>query len=142
MLIDKALAVRGYVLLPLAAPHHRRDGLVFGRPSAKRASDRGPLPAAVEATTACPMSARRRSRMDNTVVEGLGAATSGRPVTGIRAQYHRIPGVGRMMIVAPLNARTTEDVSTVRLRASLRPDYGHLPQARTWPRGTDLGSAG
>jgi hypothetical protein len=35
MLIDKALAVRGYVLLPLAAPHHRRDGLVFGRPSTK-----------------------------------------------------------------------------------------------------------
>jgi hypothetical protein len=31
MLIDKALN-RGYVLLPLAAPHHRRDGLVFGRP--------------------------------------------------------------------------------------------------------------
>jgi hypothetical protein len=35
MLIDKALAVRGYVLLPLAAPHHRRDGLVFGRLSTK-----------------------------------------------------------------------------------------------------------
>jgi hypothetical protein len=33
MLIDKALN-RGYVLLPLAAPHHRREGLVFGRPSA------------------------------------------------------------------------------------------------------------
>jgi hypothetical protein len=33
MLIDKALTNRGYVLLPLAAPHHRRDGLVFGRPS-------------------------------------------------------------------------------------------------------------
>ena len=33
MLIDKALAVRGYVPWPLAAPHHRRDGLVFGRPS-------------------------------------------------------------------------------------------------------------
>jgi hypothetical protein len=30
--IDKALN-RGYVLLPLAAPHHRREGLVFGRPS-------------------------------------------------------------------------------------------------------------
>ena len=27
--------VWGYVLLPLAAPHHRRDGLVFGRPSTK-----------------------------------------------------------------------------------------------------------
>ena len=35
MLIDKALAGWGYVLLPLAAPHHRRDGLVFGRPSTK-----------------------------------------------------------------------------------------------------------
>jgi hypothetical protein len=34
MLIDKALKW-GYVLLPLAAPHHRRDGLVFGRPSTK-----------------------------------------------------------------------------------------------------------
>jgi hypothetical protein len=34
ILIDKALK-RGYVLLPLAAPHHRRDGLVFGRPSDK-----------------------------------------------------------------------------------------------------------
>jgi len=33
-LIDKALN-RGYVLLPLAAPHHRRDGLLFGRPSTK-----------------------------------------------------------------------------------------------------------
>jgi hypothetical protein len=31
-LIDKALN-RGYVLLPLAAPHHRREGLVFDRPS-------------------------------------------------------------------------------------------------------------
>ena len=34
VLIDKALN-RGYVLLPLAAPHHRRDGLVFGGPSTK-----------------------------------------------------------------------------------------------------------
>jgi hypothetical protein len=34
VLIDKALT-RGYVLLPLAAPHHRRDGLVFGGPSTK-----------------------------------------------------------------------------------------------------------
>ena len=33
-LIDKALN-RGYVLLPLAAPHHRRDGLVYDRPSDK-----------------------------------------------------------------------------------------------------------
>ena len=48
MLIDKALN-RGYVLLPLAAPHHRREGLVFLWPS-DRASNRGPLPAAVEAT--------------------------------------------------------------------------------------------
>jgi len=34
ILIDKALN-RGYVLLPLAAPHHRWDGLVYGKPSAK-----------------------------------------------------------------------------------------------------------
>ena len=34
MLIDKALN-RGYVLLPLAAPHHRREGLVFRWPSDK-----------------------------------------------------------------------------------------------------------
>ena len=34
VLIDKALT-RGYVLSPLAAPHHRRDGLVFDWPSAK-----------------------------------------------------------------------------------------------------------
>jgi hypothetical protein len=34
VLIDKALT-RGYVLSPLAAPHHRRDGLVLVRPSAK-----------------------------------------------------------------------------------------------------------
>ncbi len=34
MLIDKALN-RGYVLSPLAAPHHRRDELVFVRPSDK-----------------------------------------------------------------------------------------------------------
>jgi len=33
-LIDKALNW-GYVLLPLAAPHHRQKGLVFGRPSDK-----------------------------------------------------------------------------------------------------------
>jgi hypothetical protein len=33
-LIDKALN-RGYVLLPLAAPHHRREGLVFRWPSDK-----------------------------------------------------------------------------------------------------------
>jgi hypothetical protein len=32
VLIDKALN-RGYVLSPLAAPHHRRDGLVFHGPS-------------------------------------------------------------------------------------------------------------
>jgi len=32
VLIDKALT-RGYVLSPLAAPHHRRDGLVSSRPS-------------------------------------------------------------------------------------------------------------
>jgi hypothetical protein len=35
MLIDKALTRWGYVLSPLAAPHHRRDGLVFGWPSDK-----------------------------------------------------------------------------------------------------------
>jgi len=34
VLIDKALT-RGYVLSPLAAPHHRRDGLVSVWPSAK-----------------------------------------------------------------------------------------------------------
>jgi hypothetical protein len=34
VLIDKALK-RGYVLSPLAAPHHRRDGLVFRWPSDK-----------------------------------------------------------------------------------------------------------
>jgi hypothetical protein len=56
MLIDKALAARGYVLLPLAAPHHRRDGLVFGRPSTKGQAIAAPLPAAVEATRGCPMS--------------------------------------------------------------------------------------
>ena len=35
MLIDKALHNGGYVLSPLAAPHHRRDGLVFRWPSTK-----------------------------------------------------------------------------------------------------------
>jgi hypothetical protein len=35
VLIDKALNSWGYVLSPLAAPHHRRDGLVSVRPSAK-----------------------------------------------------------------------------------------------------------
>jgi hypothetical protein len=34
VLIDKALN-RGYVLSPLAAPHHRREGLVFHWPSNK-----------------------------------------------------------------------------------------------------------
>jgi hypothetical protein len=34
VLIDKALN-RGYVLSPLTAPHHRRDGLVFRGPSDK-----------------------------------------------------------------------------------------------------------
>jgi hypothetical protein len=38
--IDKALN-RGYVLLPLAAPHHRRDGPVCSRPST-RARTLGP----------------------------------------------------------------------------------------------------
>jgi hypothetical protein len=32
--MDKALN-RGYVLSPLAAPHHRREGLVFSRLSAQ-----------------------------------------------------------------------------------------------------------
>jgi hypothetical protein len=50
MLIDKALRW-GYVLLPLAAPHHRREGLVFRWPSDKGKRYVGPLPAAVEATT-------------------------------------------------------------------------------------------
>ena len=35
MLIDKALHTGGYVLSPLAAPHHRREGLVSVRPSDK-----------------------------------------------------------------------------------------------------------
>jgi hypothetical protein len=35
VLTDKALTVWGYVLSPLAAPHHRREGLVFHWPSAK-----------------------------------------------------------------------------------------------------------
>src|SRR5204863_316046 len=35
MPIDKALT-RAYVLLPLAAPHHRREGLVHERPSTPR----------------------------------------------------------------------------------------------------------
>ena len=39
MLIDKALT-RGYVLSPLAAAHHRRDGLVSVRPSAKGKQER------------------------------------------------------------------------------------------------------
>jgi hypothetical protein len=34
VLIDKALNW-GYVLSPLAAPHHRRDGLVFRGPCDK-----------------------------------------------------------------------------------------------------------
>jgi hypothetical protein len=34
VLIDKAHTT-GYVLSPLAAPHHRREGLVFRRPSDK-----------------------------------------------------------------------------------------------------------
>jgi hypothetical protein len=47
-LIDKALK-RGYVLLPLAAPHHRRAGL--GLLSALHTGkDSWPSPAAVEAT--------------------------------------------------------------------------------------------
>jgi hypothetical protein len=54
MLIDKALAYRGYVLLPLAAPHHRRDGLVFGRPS-----DTGQAKVALS---------RRRSRLTKLVL--------------------------------------------------------------------------
>jgi hypothetical protein len=44
MLIDEALAGWGYVLLPLAAPHHRRDGLVFGRPSTNGQAKSGPSP--------------------------------------------------------------------------------------------------
>src|SRR6201999_3560114 len=33
VLIDKALHQGGYVLSPLAAPHHRREGLVYRWPS-------------------------------------------------------------------------------------------------------------
>jgi hypothetical protein len=40
-LIDKA-PKRGYVLLPLAAPHHRRDGPVFDRPSNRVKRSRAP----------------------------------------------------------------------------------------------------
>ena len=42
---------RGYVLLPLAAPHHRREGLIHERPSTRGQAKQSPLPAAVEATT-------------------------------------------------------------------------------------------
>jgi len=41
----------GYVLLPLAAPHYRREGLVHERPSTQGQAMQSPLPAAVEATT-------------------------------------------------------------------------------------------
>jgi hypothetical protein len=36
-------------LLPLAAPHHRREGLIRYRPSTRGPAKQGPLPAAVEA---------------------------------------------------------------------------------------------
>ena len=51
MPIDRP-STRGYVLLPLAAPHHRREGLVHERPSTRGGQAlRSPLPAAVEALT-------------------------------------------------------------------------------------------
>ena len=56
MLIDKALN-RGYVLSPLAAPHHRREGLVFHRPSNKGQ--------AIEALS------RRRSRQDKLALSAI-----------------------------------------------------------------------
>jgi len=43
MPIDKALN-RGYVLSPLAAPHHRREGLVLCWPSDKGKAVHGPSP--------------------------------------------------------------------------------------------------
>ena len=79
VLIDKALANRGYVLLPLAAPHHRREGLVFGRPSTGQAAS-GPLPTAVEATTACPMSASPLGTV--TAIEAIVRQDDRRPSNG------------------------------------------------------------
>jgi hypothetical protein len=51
MPIDRP-STRGYVLLPLAAPHHRRQGLVHERRSTQEGhAKRSPLPAAVDTTT-------------------------------------------------------------------------------------------
>jgi hypothetical protein len=43
MPIDRP-STRGYVLLPLAAPHHRREGLVHERPSTRGAGKAKPSP--------------------------------------------------------------------------------------------------
>ena len=74
----------GYVLLPLAAPHHRRDGLVFGRPFHQGASNSGPLPAAVDATTACPISDRglRGASKVNAITSGMPFQVEFRNVAG------------------------------------------------------------
>jgi hypothetical protein len=78
MLIDKALTVRGYVLLPLAAPHHRRDGLVFGRPSTKGQAIVALSRRRSRQTTACPMSARgqRHIRRSKAIVRNDAFAAS------------------------------------------------------------------
>jgi hypothetical protein len=70
MLIDKALTVRGYFLLPLAAPHHRRDGLVFGGPF----QHKGQALAALS---------RRRSRQPQLVLSELVGFSATQPVKAL-----------------------------------------------------------
>ena len=86
----------GYVLLPLAAPHHRWDGLVYGKPSAKGKESRP-----------CSSGGRGSTRMSYEDSSGLGAPSgesdssrvAGLPVSRRRQvrlskAYHRpqLPG--------------------------------------------------
>ena len=76
MPIDRP-STRGYVLLPLAAPHHRREGLVFCGPSDKGKQYTGPPPAAVEATTRMTYEQSRRARPAQARIWGdCGSASS------------------------------------------------------------------
>jgi hypothetical protein len=121
-LIDKALK-RGYVLLPLAAPHHPRDGLVCSRPCTGLGLS-ALSPAAVEATTLGPMRSRR-PLLGTSAAADLAVAHS--VPHGFRSSSHRRAGgcnccrfISTVSIDAPSALRSTvSDSVRTRLSSSL-----------------------
>src|SRR6202012_4574240 len=75
---DRQGPPRGYVLSPLAAPHHRRDGLVFRWPSHRQAI--GALP-------------RRRSRPNNSDLSAIVGCGSSRKPNGARVSASHSKGI-------------------------------------------------